>query len=213
MKFKVLFLSLLVASLLRADDKPELPSDPFPAEHYQSLWTKSPFAVASPEAGQESSDYALVGVARFDGIDYASLINKQTNEHLLLASDKPLPGLSLVSLQHGNKTEDISAVILNHGQSLTLKLETTAPNPPGNTAANAPPQPQNPNYPTYAPTQNQPPVPFNPAFRNPQQTQPATPPNYATYPPAGYPQNPASAPPRPAFHRIIIRVPNTPPSQ
>ncbi len=108
-------------------DDPAVPGEGFGASRYEALWTKSPFAVATAEAAPESSDYSLVGIAQFDGVSYASLIDKQNNqEHFLLSSDKPSKGITLVSVTRGHGPSDTLAVIQKAGQSITLKLEQPA---------------------------------------------------------------------------------------
>jgi hypothetical protein len=105
-----------------------LPGAAFDGDRYASLWTKSPFAVATPDAPAASEDYALVGVAQFDGISYVSLIDKQTQgDHFVLSSDKPIKDakhnldLKLVSISRG--PGGASAVVQRNGESLTLHQE------------------------------------------------------------------------------------------
>ena len=98
-----------------------LPGLGFNGDRYTTLWTKSPFAIATPEAAAASQDYQLVGLAQFDGVSYASLIDKQTQEHFVLSSDKPVKSLTLISVAHS--TEGGSAVIQRNGEILTLKQE------------------------------------------------------------------------------------------
>jgi hypothetical protein len=105
-----------------------LPGSGFSAERYAGLWTKSPFAIATPDAPAASEDYQVVGLAQFDGVSYASLIDKQTHEHFVLASDKPQRNLTLVSVSHDAK--GASAVIQRNGEILTLQQEE-APQPAG----------------------------------------------------------------------------------
>ena len=125
---------------VHADDA-TLPGNGFPGSRYEVLWTKSPFSVASSEAASSSPDYALKGIAQFDGIYYASLVEKQNNEHFLLSTDKPVRGLKLVSVTPGKDPLNTSAVIDRNGQSITLKLEVTEmpPIPGGNTQSTLPP--------------------------------------------------------------------------
>jgi hypothetical protein len=132
-------LMLGVAMSPAADDA--LPGTGFPASHYQLLWTKSPFTVESPGEAPTTTDYSLVGIAQFDGISYASLIDKSNSEHFLLSSDKPARGLSLVSLNHGSKPEDTTAVILKNGQQMTLKLDASAAEGAPPPMAGQPPMP------------------------------------------------------------------------
>jgi hypothetical protein len=105
-----------------------LPGAGFDGDRYANLWTKSPFAVATPDAPAASEDYALVGVAQFDGISYVSLIDKQAQgDHFVLSSDKPIKDakrnldLKLISIARG--PAGASAVIQRNGESLTLHQE------------------------------------------------------------------------------------------
>jgi hypothetical protein len=119
-----------------------LPGAGFEGDRYANLWTKSPFAVATPDAPAASEDYALVGVAQFDGVSYVSLIDKQTQgDHFVLSSDKPIKDakhnldLKLVSISRG--PGGASAVIQRNGESLTLHQEqapaaASSPGMPGN---------------------------------------------------------------------------------
>jgi len=105
-----------------------LPGTGFDADHYESLWSKSPFSVASPDGpgdqGPGSPDYSLVGVYQFDGVSYACLVNKQTFEHFVVPSDTPVKGLKLVSVAGGHDVASTTATLLKDGQPITLKLET-----------------------------------------------------------------------------------------
>jgi hypothetical protein len=114
--------SALAAPPARADD-PTVPDGGFAASRYETLWTKSPFAVATSEAAPESPDYSLVGIAQFDGISYASLIEKQNQEHFLISSDKATKGLTLLSITRGHDGGDTLAVVQKDGEQITLKLE------------------------------------------------------------------------------------------
>jgi hypothetical protein len=110
---------------------PALPGPAFDGGRYANLWTQSPFAIATPDAPAASADYQLVGLAQFDGISYASLIEKQSQEHFVLASDKPVKNLKLVSISRG--PGGASAIILRNGEALTLRQEEAPVNvaPPG----------------------------------------------------------------------------------
>jgi len=107
-------------------DPPVLPGEGFAASHYEALWTKSPFSVSSSEAAPDSPDYTLVAVARFDGVYYASLIDQKSQEHFLVTSDKPARGLTLISVTPGHGDKDTFAMMQKDGQTLTLKMQTSA---------------------------------------------------------------------------------------
>jgi len=123
------FLVLTGAGFARADDTSALPGPGFSGDRYATLWTKSPFAIATPEAAAATQDYQLVGLAQFDGVSYASLVDKQSNEHFVLASDKPVRNLTLVSIAHG--PSGASAIIQRNGETLTLQQEVAPPTPGG----------------------------------------------------------------------------------
>jgi len=124
----------LTAQSVRADD-PAVPGASFPASRYEALWTKSPFQVATPDASPDSDspDYSLVGIAEIDGVSYASLVEKQNNEHFLVSSDKSVRGLMLTSIIRNPNSSDTSAVVQKDGRTITLKLEqaSTMAAPPG----------------------------------------------------------------------------------
>lgn len=122
--FYPLFLGgIILSAVLVMADEPAIPGSGFAATRYEALWSKSPFSVASPDEGPESPDYSLVGIAQFDGISYATVINKQTQDHILVSSDKPVGGFTLISVTLGHDPSGTTAVLQKDGQSLTLKLE------------------------------------------------------------------------------------------
>jgi hypothetical protein len=128
--------ALAALGIARASDAGDaaVPAPGFAGDRYAALWTKSPFAIATPEAAASSTDYSLVGLAQFGGVTYVSLVDKQTQEHFVLTNDRPVRNLTLVSISHGS--DGASAVIQRNGEMLTLKQETapapgsSTPNPP-----------------------------------------------------------------------------------
>jgi len=150
MKTPIFFLVLagslaLTAKPVSADDS-AAPGEGFSASRYEPLWTKSPFAVASAEAVEESPDYILVGFAQVEGVSYASLIERQSQEHFLISTEKPVRGLTLTSITQGHNGSDTYIVMQKDGQPITLKLEqvpvASAPGTvPGEQAASTIPMP------------------------------------------------------------------------
>jgi hypothetical protein len=126
--FAVGLLGVSLFARAGAADSPATPGPGFPGDRYANLWTKSPFAIATSDAPATSADYQLVGMAQFDGVSYVSLIDKQTQEHFVLASDKSVKNLTLVSISHG--TSGALAVIQRNGESLTLKQEEASATAP-----------------------------------------------------------------------------------
>lgn len=139
-----------------ASNAPAAPGDDASAEHngfpptrYEQLWSKSPFAVETPDAvTTDSADYALVGVAQLGNVTYASLVDKHTNSHILVSSDKPLGNLSVTAVT--KRSDGIYVSLTQSGSPLTLKLEsapaTSAP-VPGATAFGGPTPTAMPNIP------------------------------------------------------------------
>jgi hypothetical protein len=121
----VLGLAAMLAARAGSADEAPFPPAGFPSDRYAALWTKSPFAIATPEAGAASADYSLVGLAQFDGVSYASLIEKQSGDHFVLASDKPVRNLTLLSIAH--RADGATATINHNGETLTLRLENAPP--------------------------------------------------------------------------------------
>jgi hypothetical protein len=143
------------ALTLRAQDATPAASDSDPAAHqgypperYEDLWTKSPFAVETPDSpvATDSAEYSMVGVAQLGDVTYVSLIEKQNGAHLLVSSDKPLGGITLNSVS--NKQDGVYATFTRDGQPLTLKLEAA----PAGTGAQA--MPNMANMPAVAMPQN-----------------------------------------------------------
>ncbi len=76
----------------------------------------------------------LVGIAAFDGVSYASLIDRKNQEHFLISSDKTTNGIKLTSITPGHAGSDTFAVVQKNGQPLRLKLEQ----PPATASAGGP---------------------------------------------------------------------------
>jgi hypothetical protein len=127
------------AQPVQADD-PVVPGAGFSASRYEALWTKSPFAVATPDVAVDTSpDYMLVGfAANVGGVSYASLIDAHNQEHFLISTDKPNRGLTLGSITRSHDGADTFASVLKDGQTLTLKLEQPPASAPV-AGANMPP--------------------------------------------------------------------------
>jgi len=95
----------------------------YPPARYEELWTKSPFAVETPDNNvTQSAEYTLVGVAQLGSVAYASLIEKQNQDHILISSDKPLNGLALSAVT--KKEDGTYATLSRNGEVITLKLES-----------------------------------------------------------------------------------------
>lgn len=104
---------------------PNLPGGGFAASRYAALWTKSPFAVATPEDAVDTSpDYMFVGFAmNVGGTSYASLIDQHNGEHFLISTDKANRGLTLTSISRSHDGSDTYATVQKDGEPITLKLE------------------------------------------------------------------------------------------
>ncbi len=142
MKRSILFLAAVGALTLAvtpgfADDA-VLPAKSFPASHYETLWTKSPFSVATPEDADTSPDYTLVGITQLEGVAYASVVDAHTQDHFVISTAKTVQGLKLTSITHSRNGSDTFAAVVKDGQTLTLKLQS-APVQPAAPGANGQP--------------------------------------------------------------------------
>jgi hypothetical protein len=175
---------VLAVSAVRADDASSpVPGSGFPASRYEVLWKKSPFSVASAEAVPDSPDYVLAGIAQIEGVSYASVIDRKSNEHFLVSSDKPTRGFTLTSITPGHNGSDALAVVQKDGQAITLKLESQPA-----AGANGPTASAGPSAPTGVPPIISIPMPGSPAA-------------------SGSPYRPL-VPPR--IHRPLIHLPPPP---
>jgi hypothetical protein len=114
-----------------ADDNDPAAHQGYAPQRYEDLWTKSPFAVETPDSPvTDTAEYSLVGVAQLPDekggmVTYVSLVQKQNQAHLLVSSDKPLGDLKLDSVD--KKSDGVYATLSQNGSPLTLKLVETTP--------------------------------------------------------------------------------------
>jgi hypothetical protein len=177
--------------------EPVVPTADFDPSRYEALWTKSPFSVATPEAGDvgASPDYILVGLARVDGISYGSVIDRQSGEHFLISSDSATRGLRLSSISKSSDGTQTFASVLKDGQTLTLQLQQA---PAAGPAPNGPVTPGAPMIMNGAPG-----APGAPGTIVPNIAMPGSNPSY----PGGGPR------PFPRIHRPLIHLPPPPPEE
>ena len=122
-------LALVIAPAF-ADDS-VLPAQGNAASHYETLWTKSPFSVATPEEADSSPDYTLVGITQLDGVAYASVVDSHTQDHFVISTEKTVQGLKLMSITHSRSGSDTFASVQKDGQTLSLKLQSAPVQPAG----------------------------------------------------------------------------------
>ncbi len=144
MKKYILFFAVagsfaLAVKLACADDA-ALPGEGFAAPHYETLWTKSPFSVATPDSVESSPDYTLVGISQLEGVSYASVVDAHTGNQFLISSEKENKGFKLIAITRSHNGSDTFASVQKDGQPLALKLQA-APLIPSTPAINlgAPP--------------------------------------------------------------------------
>jgi len=71
-----------------------------------------------------SFSYELVGIARFDGVSYASLVDPQTGYHFLLSTvTQSEQGIVLTSVQTNDDPSGPSAIIQKDGVSVLVALD------------------------------------------------------------------------------------------
>jgi hypothetical protein len=109
------------------DTGPVIPV-PFTIARYEPAWSKNPFmrktvAIAAPQE-TFAKDWALSGMAEFDGKIRVTLINKQTGERKRITSeDSPEAEFKLVKANFSRKRSDASVEVQKGGETATLKYD------------------------------------------------------------------------------------------
>jgi hypothetical protein len=82
-------------------------------------------SIAAVGSSPSASRYTLVGIARFEGISYASLLDQQTGDHFLLSTDKKSEfDVALASVRTDDDPSGPGAIILKDNVSVLIKLES-----------------------------------------------------------------------------------------
>lgn len=183
----------LLAKTACADDA-ALPGEGYAASHYETLWTKSPFSVATPDTVEASPDYTVAGITQLEGIAYASVVDSHSGAHFLISSEKAnKEGLKLVAITRSHNSPDTYVSVQKDGQPLTLKLQSAPATPP-----------------TPGANPNEPPIMVPPVTQNiqmPGGNNPSPVPGFVP----GSPFGAGQASPRPIrIHRPTIHLPPMP---
>lgn len=148
--------SVCWAGSLSAADTQTIPTA-FPIERYESLWKHSPFTLTSVEETETDQGFgqffALAGVARIGSDDLVTLLDKRTQERLLISAKLDSRGFQLVSVQSDHDILKVAVKIKKGAEVATLKFD------PALLAARASNQPAGPSYTNAPPPQVQSAVP------------------------------------------------------
>ena len=105
----------------------------FPLSRYETLWERSPFqleSVAPPvESAGLSQRYALTGLAAINGEPIAFLMERATQNRLMVKKDSEANGLSLVQVDVQQKYTDSSATVRQGSEIGVLRFDATAAAP------------------------------------------------------------------------------------
>jgi hypothetical protein len=108
----------------------EITPQAFPLSRYAGLWENSPFQLESiaPPAVSEglSQRYALTGIAQIDGDPIAFLMERATQQRLMLKKDAEQGGLSLVQVDVQQKYDDSTVTVRQGGEVGVVKFDATA---------------------------------------------------------------------------------------
>lgn len=141
---------------------------PFPISRYQELWERSPFQLESIAPPVESAGlaqrYALTGIAEIGGEAIAFLMERATQQRLMVKKQEGEGGLSLVQVDViQSKYEDSAVTVRQGGEVGVVKFDAGAAMP---ATAMGMPQPQPQAFIPGAP--GAPPVPGMPAAQQPR---------------------------------------------
>lgn len=131
----------------------------FPLSRYAGLWENSPFmleSIAPPVVSEGLSQrYALTGIAHVSGEPIVFVMERATQQRLMLKKDAEQGGIGLVQIDMQQKYNDSTATIRQGGEVGVLKFDASAatvglpapvpgmpggqfPQPPGISAAGVP---------------------------------------------------------------------------
>lgn len=174
-------------------DAEEILPPPFPISRYQELWERSPFQLESAapppaESAALAQRYALTGIAEIGGEPIAFLMERATQQRLMVKQQEGESGLSLVQVDVVQTKYESSTATVRQGSEVgVVKFDAGAA-----MATPVIPQPQ-----VYAPPNvpgvPQPGMPGMP-MGQPAQPVPGQPPRVAGIQPAGVPAVPGVIP-------------------
>ena len=161
-----------------AEPAAEAPADdivppPFPLSRYEDLWKKSPFQLESTAPPVESAGlaqrYALTGIAEISGEPIAFVMERATQQRMMVRKDAAggSGGLSLVQIDVSDKKYDDSTVTLRQGAEVGVVKFDAGPAMPAPTMAS--PMAQTARMPQAQPGNPAPQIPGMPATPQPPQ--------------------------------------------
>ena len=113
------------------DDGVVLPA--FPIARYEALWERSPFqieSVAPPvESAGLSQRYALTGLAAINGEPIAFLMERATQNRMMVKSDGTEGGISLVQVDVQQKYADSTATLRQGSEVGVVRFDAAAAAP------------------------------------------------------------------------------------
>lgn len=126
MTFLFLVAGCLGSEWLFAADQP-IPKS-HPVDRYESLWKRSPFTLSSVSdpvvvAAGFARQLALAGVAKIGSVELVTLVNKQSQERLLISSQPNAQGIRLVSLQSDPDPSKITATIEKGVETAVVRFD------------------------------------------------------------------------------------------
>lgn len=107
-----------------------LVSPAFPLSRYEDLWKNSPFqleSIAPPTVSEGLAQrYALTGIAHIDGEPLVFLMERATQQRLMLEKKGEKGGISLVQVDEQKKYDESTATIRRGGEVGVIKFDVSA---------------------------------------------------------------------------------------
>lgn len=108
----------------------EIVPEPFPISRYAVLWERSPFqleSIAPPtESAGLSQRYALTGIAQIDGEPIAFLMERASQQRIMIDKKTNNAGLTLVQVDLQPKQSDSSVTLRSGGEVGVVKFDENA---------------------------------------------------------------------------------------
>lgn len=112
----------------------DLVPEPFPISRYEPLWKRSPFQLESVAPPVESAGlaqrYALTGLAEIGGEPIAFLMERATQQRLMVKKEGGEGGLSLVQVDVVSEKSENSSATIRQGAEIGVVKFDAGPPPP-----------------------------------------------------------------------------------
>jgi hypothetical protein len=125
----LIFFTLLACRLCGAAARAEEKAVPqgYAVERYAALWERSPFTTASAveDAPPAAAKLALAGLARIGSEDTVTVLNKESQERIIVTQTPNAQGYKLVSVEPNADPLKVVVTLLKGDESIKVRFDPT----------------------------------------------------------------------------------------